>query len=285
VEDGHGVSDDLDHLLAALDRRPRWIVVLLWPNTKSPAACKGEPWPVTRDHALITTHVRRRGNVGLKAGADADLVIHDIDNALAYADLWDLLGPLASATVQTATGKLHTYTGWAPGIPSKLVTPSGEVVGEPRRGEMTPGQDMNNQQMAVCPPSQINGRSYRFVDGIDLTQPLPEIPDSWRSYFVRLTSSARAVPPRLVDSSMLADRYEAALRLPGARLRAGGTEVKFQCPACTAFGRDTARDNARLFQNGSWGCAVYPKGTRDSLVHWRAIGIGLGVLDLDGRPR
>jgi hypothetical protein len=138
--------------------------------------------------------------------------------------------------------------------------------------------------MAVCPPSRLDGHRYRFLAGVDLTQPLPEIPESWRRYFARFTSPPSA-PPYAVDPAAVADRYRRALQQPGARRRAGGTEVKFQCPACAALGRDTARDNARLFHAGAWGCAVYPKGTPGSLTHWRAIGIALGVLGLDGRFR
>lgn len=273
---------DLDHLLAALDAHPTWMVVLLFPNSKLPAARKGEPWSVMRDRDRIAAHVANGGNVGLKAGVNANLVIHDIDNALAYAELWDRLGPLADATVQTASGKLHTHTRWAPGIPAKLVTPDGEVVGEPRRGETVAGQDTNNQQMAVCPPSRINGRAYRFTEDADLTRELPEIPETWRHYFARSTP-APATSPRPVDANALADRYAAALHQPGVRRRVGGAEFKFRCPACAALGRDTAHDNARLFRNGSWGCAVYPKGTPGSLTHWRAIGIALGVLGTNGR--
>jgi hypothetical protein len=281
VRDGKA-AQDLDHLLAALEVRTEWAVVLLRPNAKLPAARKGGPWPVTRDLDHIARHVATGGNVGLKAGATADLVIHDIDNALAYAELWDLLGPLADAIVQTASGKLHTYTRWVPGIPAKLVTPAGEVVGEPRRGETTAGQVKNNQQMGVCPPSRIEGRHYRFIEGVDLAQPLPRIPASWSSYFARFTTTS-VTSTRPIDMTAVADRYAAALQQPGARRRAGGAEMKFQCPACAALGRDTARDNARLFRNGSWGCAVYPKGLPHSLLHWRAIGIALGVLGINGR--
>jgi hypothetical protein len=266
------MASDLDHLLGAIDARPSWAAVLLRPNAKVPAS-SGGTWAVTRDHDRIVQHLAAGGNVGLRAGAEADLVIHDIDNSLAYAELWDRLGPLADATVQTASGKIHVYTSWAPSVPAKVVTLAGEIVGEPRRGEM---------QMAVCPPSRIKGRVYRFLEGVDLTRPLPEIPKRWTDYFARFTARASALP-RHLDSTALADRYAAALQQQGARRRAGGADVKFACPACRALGRDTAEDNARLFRGGGWGCAVYPKGVPGSLVHWRAIGIALGILGLDGR--
>lgn len=274
--------NDLDHLLAGLDAHQTWRVVLLFPNSKLPAARKGDSWSVTGDRDRIVSHVRQGGNVGLRAGLSTNLVIHDIDNSIAYAELWDELGPLADATVQTASGKLHTYTRWAPGIPAKLVTPDGEVVGEPRRGEMTLGQTENNQQMGVCPPSRIDGHSYRFLEGVDLTRPLPAIPTAWMTYFARFVSTPSAAP-RDVGTIALGNRYLAAMQQPGARHRAGGAEVKFRCPACAALGRDTAHDNARLFRTGNWGCAVYPKGTPDSLTHWLAIGIALGVLGTNGR--
>jgi hypothetical protein len=264
---------DVDRVLAALDHRPGWGVVLLRGNAKVPVASDGT-WAITRDADPIVRHLEAGGNIGVRGGPEADLVIFDIDHGPAYAELWDRLGPLADATVETAHGKLHTYTRWAPGVPATLVTPDGEVVGEPRRGAM---------QYAVCPPSTIEGRPYRFLDGVDLTRPLPEIPRAWLDYFARVALKLSA-PPRDVDSSALADRYEAALQQPGARRRAGGRDVKFACPACRALGRDTAQDNARLFSRGGWGCAVYPRGTPGSLTHWRAIGIALGVLGPDGRP-
>jgi len=271
------MSADLDHLFAALEAHPTWRVVLLRPNGKKPLADQRGHWQVTQDRDAIAAYIASGGNVGLRAGVRENLAIFDVDDLVAYAELWDHLGPLGDATVITASGKQHVYTQWAPGIPSKLVTPDGVVVGEPRRGEMTVTQVDHNQQMAVCPPSQVDGRSYRFVDGIDLAQPLPEIPPRWVDYF-RQTSVRPSAMPRLIDVTDFEDRFAAALAQPGARLRLGGAEVKFQCPRCCELGRDTSMDNARLFQNGSWGCAVYPKGTPGSLEHWEAIGIVLGVL-------
>jgi hypothetical protein len=60
-----------------------------------------------------------------------------------------------------------------------------------------------------------------------------------------------------------------ALRQPGAIHR--DTGIKFQCPECRAEGHDTHRDNARLARDGTWGCAVAPKGSPLGSAHWRAI--------------
>ncbi|MGH7393760.1 MAG: hypothetical protein ACREM3_30535, partial [Candidatus Rokuibacteriota bacterium] len=71
-------------------------------------------------------------------------------------------------------------------------------------------------------------------------------------------------------------RRAAALQQPGARER--GDDVKFQCPQCRAEGHDQHKDNARVFANGKWGCAV-------DRAHFRAIGEVLGVYATNGaRP-
>jgi hypothetical protein len=50
-----------------------------------------------------------------------------------------------------------------------------------------------------------------------------------------------------------------ALQQPGAVRRDAG--IKFQCPGCSAEGHDSHEDNAIVFNDGTWGCAV-AKGTR-----------------------
>ncbi len=71
------------------------------------------------------------------------------------------------------------------------------------------------------------------------------------------------------------ERLEAtALQQPGAGRRQHG--IKFQCPACAAEGYDAPRDNACLFNNGSWGCA-WAKDTEFGRAHWEAIGRALGA--------
>ncbi len=66
------------------------------------------------------------------------------------------------------------------------------------------------------------------------------------------------------------DLRAAALTQPGAVERASGN-IKFQCPECRAEGHDQDHDNASLFPEGRWGCAVNPE-------HWEAIGLALGAL-------
>ena len=194
---GAGSMNDLEHLLAGLDAHPAWTVVLLFPNSKLPAARKGGPGQVTIDRDRVVIHVRHGGNIGLKAGVSADLVIHDIDNAIAYAELWDLLGPLTDATVCTASGKLHAWTQWVPGVPARLMTPAGEVVGEPRRGGVPrSGRPETTSRWPSAPPSQIDGKRYRFTASADLTRALPEIPEPWRAYFARVVPKTRCSPPR-----------------------------------------------------------------------------------------
>jgi hypothetical protein len=97
------VENDLDHVLAALDLRPGRGVVLLQRNAKVPISADGT-WAITREHDQIAQHLADGGNIGLRGGAAADLVIHDVDNGLAYADLGARLGPLAGATVDSTLG-------------------------------------------------------------------------------------------------------------------------------------------------------------------------------------
>ena len=67
--------------------------------------------------------------------------------------------------------------------------------------------------------------------------------------------------------------YEAALRQPGATRRAFG--IKFQCAGCVDEGHDQHRDNACVFEDGTYGCAVNP-------AHREAIGRALGAFHRNG---
>jgi AAA domain-containing protein len=76
--------------------------------------------------------------------------------------------------------------------------------------------------------------------------------------------------------------HQTALRQPGAVRRQAG--IKFQCPACAAEAHDKHRDNAILFNDGTWGCAV-AKDTELGRAHWDAIGHALGALGENGNAR
>ena len=67
--------------------------------------------------------------------------------------------------------------------------------------------------------------------------------------------------------------HEAALRQPGATRRAFG--IKFQCAGCVDEGHDQHRDNACVFEDGTYGCAVNP-------AHREAIGRALGAFHRNG---
>jgi hypothetical protein len=260
--------------------------VLLERNAKKPVVYRrGDGWPLTRDVDLMRYWViERGGNVGLMAGEAFGLAIIDVDDSIAFAELEVQLGPLGAPSVITARGKPHYYVAWAPGIPATLTTPDGSiVVGEPRRGGYTTGQTPPPWQQAVCPPSRIDGRAYRFVNDAALTGPLPSIPPRWRAYFATMSPSetrnrraAATTTPTTAGTARQLHVLETALRQPGARAR--GSDVKFQCPACAEAGRDTSQDNARLFASGAWGCAVYPRGVPGGREHWRRIGEVLGAL-------
>jgi hypothetical protein len=59
-----------------------------------------------------------------------------------------------------------------------------------------------------------------------------------------------------------------ALLQPGAKRRGRG--IKFQCPGCRKEGHDRHRDNATVWNDGRWGCALDPS-------HRSAIGEALGA--------
>jgi Bifunctional DNA primase/polymerase, N-terminal len=243
-----------------------WEVVRL--HGKKPA---GTHWEITKDPTVVSEWLEAGHNVGLVCGQPSGVAALDPDDPLAWADMTDTLGEPGVPWVETGSGKHHYYIAWERDLPAKLVW-EGVIIGEIQRG---PGL-----QQVVMPPSihPETGRLYRWlVDPV--TESLRTLPGAWRQYF----HAPRPTAARELTPAARSDRYTAALSQPGARRRLGGAEVKFACPACRALGRDTAEDNARLLRDGGFGCAVYPKGTPGSLLHWRAIGIALGVLGLDGR--
>jgi Bifunctional DNA primase/polymerase, N-terminal len=220
----------------------------------------GEHWQIETEAATVASWLRAESNVGLVCGERSGVAVLDPDRPLEWADMVDTLGQPSDPWVETGSGKLHYYVAWEPDLPAKL-TWQGETIGEIQRG---PGL-----QQVVMPPSvhPDSGRRYRWLVN-PATEPLPTLPPTWRDY-LGSSSSSRLGSPTVVDPAAVADRYAAALQQPGARRRVSG-EVKFACPACRAGGWDKPMDNARLFRNGSWGCAVHPRGTPESLTHWRA---------------
>jgi hypothetical protein len=239
VEPSEGENaSDADRLLAALACHP-WRLVWCRSDRKAPfVPIKGAPWIVTDDRHQVRAWLDGGRNVGLVGSEETELAILDIDDPTGFADLVRVLGPLGTPTVHTASGKVHFYVAWEPGIPGTVIGLHGEVIGEPRRGGMVAGAPPR-QQMGICPPSRYAGGAYRFAPGVDLTAPLPRLPDPWRRYFARM-APPRALPRpgRPLSSGTRDALTAAALRQPGARQR--GDDVKFQCPACVALGRDTA---------------------------------------------
>jgi Protein of unknown function (DUF3987) len=77
-----------------------------------------------------------------------------------------------------------------------------------------------------------------------------------------------------VDIDKLEALRAAARAQPGAVERAMG--IKFGCPECRKAGYDKSNDNAILFHEGGWGCAVAAD-TEAGRAHWNAIGLALGA--------
>jgi hypothetical protein len=255
---------DRDQTLDAIRTRG-WSSVLLYPNTKMPAAPAGETWPLTSDPDVVASHLARGGNVGLLGGERNGLAIFDIDDRDAFAEIEAALGPLGEPWVETGSGKSHVYKRWEAGFPAKLRWRN-VIIGEIQRG---PGL-----QQVVMPPSihPDTRRRYRWLVA-PATAMLSRLSVRWRQHLLE--------PPRPVfrrtETGATDSVREAALAQPGARRRPGG-KIKFACPACVAEGHDTAQDNAALFEaTGLWGCAWAGR-TSLGRAHWEAIGRCLGAV-------
>jgi len=252
-------------LLVALGFR----IILL--RGKLPISRNGHHW-VTTDPDEIRRH---HGNVGIMAGAHA---VIDFDLVRAMADMTTVLGPL-QPTVETGSGKLHCYVAHVPGLP-RYFSWRGEKVGEIVRLPT---------EYAVCPPSlhPDTRRPYQWL--VDPREPLPTLPEAWRTYLLDAQTGDKR-PSFIAEGDRTGVDFEdettwdgpsseellrRARQQPGARERSSG--VKFQCPGCRAEGHDRHQDNACVFLDGRWGCAV------DS-AHSRAIGEALGVVTAEPVP-
>ena len=260
----------MDHLAQTLDliKKHGWSAVLLRKLSKRPA---GTEWEITRDLSRILEHLDQGGNLGLVCGEDSGVMVLDFDNLIFALLLEKELGELRT-TVQTGSNKRHCYFPWEPDMPAKIYW-GDAIVGEVQRGP---------RQQVVMPPSTHpdTKQAYRWMD-VDF-QPLPA---TWRKYLVAHPRPVSAVPERTVqrplfvppsteghpidewDGPDASELVRRALEQPGARQRRGG--VKFQCPGCRNEGRDKSKDNATVFPDGKWGCAIDKR-------HSRAIGTALG---------
>jgi len=218
-----------------------WTCVLLARGSKRPA---GATWTKTADPTVITTHVKRGGNLGLCA-KDSSVAVLDIDAPDLFAEMLAELGSPGDPWVLTGSGKLHVYVQHEGGLPAKLKW-KGQPVGEIQRGE--------NQQV-VMPPSvhPDTGQPYEWLlDPADTD--LTALPREWTKYLGhdrRATKTPTGAASRRDDLKIMA-----AQRMHHAVLR--GDKVKFQCPACALEGHDLHGDNAIVFANGKVGCALDP---------------------------
>lgn len=257
--------DDL-HLTYAAMHQHGWEVVLLAPLSKRPA---GDSWHMGTPQEVIT-HVKNGGNIGLVCGPEwigtmekgrrsSGVAVLDFDEPGALAEMSVELGPLLP-WVQTGRGLLHCYVKWEDGLPSRMMWKNRRV-GEIQRGPAL--------QHVVMPPSIHPDTRLPYVWRVDPNQPLPELPEEWRAY---LKSSC--IPDYIKEGDRRGQPEEEpwrgpspeelqawALAQPGARQRRHG--IKFQCPGCRKEGRDRSRDNAIMYSDGRWGCAVNPRHTKD----------------------
>ncbi len=244
-----------------------WKGVLLRPKSKSPA---GKHWQITDDPVVIGRCNGHNGNLGIVEGPEYGLAVADIDNVDVFSDLVGLLGEPGKAWVQTGRGGLHYYFKWEPGLPAKLHF-AGKKIGEIQRGSET--ENGTGLQQVVAPPSihPDTGKPYTWLVN-PVTEPLRPLPDVWCAYLRGGFTPSNGGRPRPDPGEL----REKALAQPGAVQRSGG--IKFQCPGCRDEGHDKHEDNAVLFNDGRWGCAI---GDR---THWDAIASALGV-ELKQRTR
>lgn len=229
---------------------------VLFLRGKHPVSRNGHHW-VTTDPDEIRRH---RGNVGIMAGTH---VVLDFDLVGAMAEMVAALGPI-QPTVETGSGKLHCYAAHVPGLP-RYFSWAGVKVGEIVRLPT---------EYSVCPPSihPKTGLPYRWL--VDPREPFPPLPEAWLAHL-----GTQTVPERNTtrtegkDTTWDGPEAEELLRLameqPGGQRRSTG--VKFQCPGCRDEGHDRHMDNACVFLDGRWGCAV-------NANHRGAIAEALGVI-------
>lgn len=259
--------------IAAADRHG-WKIILLGKESKKPAS--GGSWTVTQDIEVIRTHP---GNIGVVCGP-SNLAVLDFDNLDAMRALYSELGEL-TPWVETGSYKFHCYTKWVDGLPAKIQH-NGVTVGEVQRGN----------QYVVMPPSvhPVTRQAYRWL--VNPTDPIPELPQAWLDYLLAdatyggntearpkfmAAGDLRGVPAEEPWEGPSADEIlRRAQEQPGARMRRNG--IKFQCSGCVAEGHDKSRDNAIVYLDGRWGCAVGGQPHRRAIATQLRIPLGMAPL-------
>jgi hypothetical protein len=259
--------------IAAADRHG-WKIILLGKESKRPI---GSQWIVTEDISTIQSHGATKGNIGVVCGS-SHIAVLDFDNLDAMRALFNELGEL-EPWVETGSYKFHCYVKWVDNLPAKILH-EGVTVGEVQRGN----------QYVVMPPSihPVTRAAYRWL--VDPTKPLPDLPETWLKYLSAPPISAvdvqrpayiasddrRGVPSEEPWEGPSADvLLQRALEQPGARRRRNG--IKFQCAGCVAEGHDKSRDNAIVYLDGRWGCAVGGAAHRRAIATQLRVPIGMPI--------
>ena len=249
----------------------RWRLVLLGQRSKRPI---GVAWEITDDRVVIGRHVRKGGNIGVVCGPESRLAVLDFDDLDAARAMMRSLGRIPP-TVLTGSRKAHVYVRYEQGLPAKLRW-KGRCVGEIQRGGAGPAGRRLLQQV-VCPPSVHPKTGSRYAWLCDPRQPVPALPEAWRTFLVPPRPANGLVGGRLRQprGPSVAALLAQAATLPGARLRSYG--VKFQCPCCASDGHDRSRDNALVMTDGRFGCAYAAGEDEEARRHRRAIAAALGI--------
>lgn len=251
--------DDLTLTTDAIEIH-QWHVVLLAPRAKRP---QGQAWQVVQNPSVARYHVQQGGNLGLVCGPDSRVAVLDFDVDGAMLQMAETLGPL-QPWVQTKKG-FHCYVAWEDNLPAKIFW-QGTEVGQVQRGPAL--------QHVVMPPSihPETGLPYAWLVDPTVTR-VPDLPDEWRRFLREEPEVDDGIPEWMERGPIGHPAVEPwrgpsptillfrASQQPGARRRRNG--VKFQCPGCRQEGHDRSKDNAIVYDDGRWGCAIDPEHKKD----------------------
>ena len=243
-----------------------WIIVLLAPRSKRPA---GSEWRTTSSPEEVRNWVEEGGNIGLFCGSASQVAVLDFDDTEAATEMMLELGPVP-ITVITGRSRWHTYMKYEDNLPPKIFW-RGKVIGEVQRGP---------NQHVVMPPSLHPDTGLAYCWTVDNPPLILGLPEAWREHLLTeympafIKKERLGQPEEEVWMGPNPDEIlnRARIVLTGGRSYRGGW--KGQCPGCAKEGHDKHRDNAVVWSDGRWGCAV----NRD---HKKYIGEALGLCLVD----
>lgn len=138
------------------------------------------------DFKLIQSWVREGGNVGVLTGSASGIAVIDVDNhnevdgignLSDFLDTYDIELP-RTKVVKTPSGGYHYYF--------KLDEKYNETQFIQNHQQLKGVDFQTHGRYVVAPPSQINGKHYKLVYDVELSE-LPELPEKWLEMFTDKT--------------------------------------------------------------------------------------------------